>query len=314
MKRRDCSESTRGIPADQNLAPLDCLSSPSSPSGQGSHHQSRHHAPGMVHFNQGTEEASRASASISSSGTASAGPRTQRHPSVAKAAGYDTHEHTSHETDETSIPEPQDEMSNPGCTSTLPSAARVLNRSTTLSSAKVASRNQDSDRSSSSSSSSAPISSSPTSSSPPGPGAGSSSLLLSANQEFYEAWTRTTAFLHRTFSPTYRVSGLYIDSWTNGAQRRGLEKMKTSLLRGDAWVLVKGISAQLHTRWKQSITESESRVKDMERRAKSVEDMKRLTNRGGNNRKSGCNNEGDGDKGSRTESSEKKTSNELPKD
>jgi len=292
---------------------LDCLSSLSS-SGQGSHHQSRHHAPGMVHLNQGTEEASRAPASISSSGAASAGPRAQRHPSVAKAAGYDTHEHTSHEADENSIPEPQDEMSNSGKTFTPPSAVRVLNRSTTLSSAKVASRNQDSDKSSSSSSSSTPISSSPTSSSPSSSGTGSSPLLLSANQEFYEAWTRTTAFLHRTFSPTYRVGGLYIDSWTNGAQRRGLEKMKTSLLRGDAWVLVKGITAQLQNRWKQSITDSEKRVKDTERRAKSVEDMKRLTNRGGSSRKSGCDNEGDADNGSRTKSSETKTSNGLPKD
>ncbi|GJJ68526.1 hypothetical protein EMPS_00872 [Entomortierella parvispora] len=288
------------------LGTADCLSAPSSSSAQGYRYRSRRNAPGQVHFNQGTEEASRASASISS-GATTAGPRAQRHPAGTKTAGYDTHEHSSHDADETSRPVPQDEMSNPA-------AARVLNRSTTLSSAKVASRNQDADRSSSSSSSSAPISSSPTSSSPSSSGTGSSSLLLSANQEFFEAWTRTTAFLHRTFSPTYRVGGLYIDSWTNGAQRRGLEKMKTSLLRGDAWVLVKGITAQLQTRWKQSIADSEAKVKDMERRAKSIEDVKRLSNRGGNNRKSGCENEGDGDNGSRTKSLDTKTSSGHSKD
>ncbi|KAF9175003.1 hypothetical protein BGX20_008755 [Mortierella sp. AD010] len=61
----------------------------------------------------------------------------------------------------------------------------------------------------------------------------------------------TTAFFYRTFSPTYRVSRLYIDSWTNGSQRRGLERIKNSVVRGDAFSLARGTTTQMKDIWNQ---------------------------------------------------------------
>ncbi|KAF9115204.1 hypothetical protein BGX27_008569 [Mortierella sp. AM989] len=61
----------------------------------------------------------------------------------------------------------------------------------------------------------------------------------------------TTAFFYRTFSPTYRVSRLYIDSWANGSQKRGLERIKNSVIRGDAFSLAKGTTTQMKDIWSQ---------------------------------------------------------------
>jgi hypothetical protein len=81
--------------------------------------------------------------------------------------------------------------------------------------------------------------------------------------------------------------------------------MKASLLRGDAWVLVQGMAVQLQNRWKQSIADSEARVKDMERRSKSLEDLKRLKGQGTNNRRgsvdSGIDGESDSDSEARSQ-------------
>ncbi|KAF8980322.1 hypothetical protein BGZ46_004359 [Entomortierella lignicola] len=61
----------------------------------------------------------------------------------------------------------------------------------------------------------------------------------------------TTAFMYRTFSPTYRISRLYIDSWSNGSQMRGLERIKNSIVRGDAFTLVRGTTTQMKDIWGQ---------------------------------------------------------------
>ncbi|KAI7825227.1 hypothetical protein BC939DRAFT_449067 [Gamsiella multidivaricata] len=92
-----------------------------------------------------------------------------------------------------------------------------------------------------------------------------STLVLSSSATLYSVATMaqdglvrskdaTTAFFYRTFSPTYRISRLYIDSWTNGSQRRGLERIKNSVVRGDALTLVKGTTTHMKDVWKQVMT------------------------------------------------------------
>lgn len=61
----------------------------------------------------------------------------------------------------------------------------------------------------------------------------------------------TTSFLYRTFSPTYRITRLYIDSWSNGSQRRGLKRIKDSVLRGDGFMLIKGSAKHMTDVWNQ---------------------------------------------------------------
>ncbi|KAG0055985.1 hypothetical protein BGZ83_006752 [Gryganskiella cystojenkinii] len=61
----------------------------------------------------------------------------------------------------------------------------------------------------------------------------------------------TMAFFYRTFSPTYRVSQMYIDSWTNGQQRRGIERMQKSVVNGNAFALVKGATTHMKDVWNQ---------------------------------------------------------------
>ncbi|KAF8932713.1 hypothetical protein BGZ58_006858 [Dissophora ornata] len=61
----------------------------------------------------------------------------------------------------------------------------------------------------------------------------------------------TTAFLYRTFSPTYRISRLYVDSWGNGSQRRGLERIKNGFIHGDAFTLVKITAGRMKDVWNQ---------------------------------------------------------------
>ncbi|KAF9952788.1 hypothetical protein BGZ72_005916 [Mortierella alpina] len=60
----------------------------------------------------------------------------------------------------------------------------------------------------------------------------------------------TTAFFYRTFSPTYRICQLYVNSWSNGTQRRGLERIKTSVVRGDAFTLVRNTTTQMQDVWR----------------------------------------------------------------
>lgn len=76
---------------------------------------------------------------------------------------------------------------------------------------------------------------------------------------------QTTAFLHRTFSPTYRVGNLYIESWTNGTQKRGLERLRTSVERGDAFMLVRNTAVQLKSLVVRSLAASRSRAMESER-------------------------------------------------
>ncbi|KAK3838690.1 MAG: hypothetical protein JOS17DRAFT_302991, partial [Linnemannia elongata] len=108
-----------------------------------------------------------------------------------------------------------------------------------------------------------------------GAGTPTSALLFSTSQEFHQVWSQTTAFLHRTFSPTYRVSHLYWDSWTNGTQRRGLERLKTSVLRGDAFRLMQNTTVQLRNLWNRSIAESRAQASEIERQAKAFEEKTR---------------------------------------
>ncbi|KAH7059294.1 hypothetical protein BKA57DRAFT_498353 [Linnemannia elongata] len=108
-----------------------------------------------------------------------------------------------------------------------------------------------------------------------GAGTPTSALLFSTSQEFHQVWSQTTAFLHRTFSPTYRVSHLYWDSWTNGTQRRGLERLKTSVLRGDAFRLMQNTTVQLRNLWNRSVAESRAHATEIERQAKAIEEKTR---------------------------------------
>ncbi|KAG9324237.1 hypothetical protein KVV02_002184 [Mortierella alpina] len=81
----------------------------------------------------------------------------------------------------------------------------------------------------------------------------------------------TTAFLYRTFSPTYRICRLYVDSWNNGTQRRGLERIKTSVVRGDAFTLVRNTTTQMQDVWRRvmvaySVKAANARAKVMEKK------------------------------------------------
>ncbi|KAG0321211.1 hypothetical protein BGZ99_004063 [Dissophora globulifera] len=109
-----------------------------------------------------------------------------------------------------------------------------------------------------------------------GAGSSTSAFLYSTSQEFGQIWTQTTAFLHRTFSPTYRVGNLYLESWTNGTQKRGLERLRTSMLRGDAFLLVRNMTVQLQSVVARNITES----REMERHVKKIENEKRRGGQG----------------------------------
>ncbi|KAF9137123.1 hypothetical protein BG015_002837 [Linnemannia schmuckeri] len=165
---------------------------------------------------------------------------------------------------------------------TPPSPPSSFNRST-VNSATVAaaarnarSRGESDDKSASSSSSSGRRGSSSSSTgSTVGAGTPTSALLFSTSQEFHQVWSQTTAFLHRTFSPTYRVSHLYWDSWTNGTQRRGFERLKTSVLRGDAFRLMQNTTVQLRNLWNRSVAESKAHASEIERQAKAIEEKTR---------------------------------------
>ncbi|KAG9072385.1 hypothetical protein KI688_000155 [Linnemannia hyalina] len=170
---------------------------------------------------------------------------------------------------------------------TPPSPPSSLSRSTvnsaTIAAAARSARNRgesdDKSASTSSPSSGRRGSSASSTGSTVGAGTPTSALLFSTSQEFHQVWSQTTAFLHRTFSPTYRVSHLYWDSWTNGTQRRGLERLKTSVLRGDAFRLMQNTTVQLRSLWNRSIAESTARASEIERQAKAIEEKTRQIQR-----------------------------------
>ncbi|KAG0347231.1 hypothetical protein BG004_008144 [Podila humilis] len=92
-----------------------------------------------------------------------------------------------------------------------------------------------------------------------------STLFRTTNQVLQEHLTQTVAFLQRTFSPTYRVGNMYLESWSNGTQRRGLERLKTSLERGDAFTLMRSTAIQVKALWARGIAASRLRATESER-------------------------------------------------
>ncbi|KAI1316077.1 hypothetical protein EDD11_010466 [Mortierella claussenii] len=160
-------------------------------------------------------------------------------------------------------------------------AASARNKGDSEESSASATPSPSSSSSSSPSSSSTPSSSSPAGNSDSvtkkrstayvGAGTSTSALLFSTSQEFGHIWDQTTAFLHRTFSPTYRVGHLYLESWTNGTQKRGLERLRTNILRGDVFLLVKNMTVQLRDRFKQAIAEAAAMDRQLTRALEETE-------------------------------------------
>ncbi|KAF9575061.1 hypothetical protein EC968_004558 [Mortierella alpina] len=246
-------------------------------------------SPGILHFTQGTEEASRPKTSIPSPHVAASRGPQGHSPSVKSTA------HSSH------IPIPNTHSGAPtkpdrpllGPQSSLPSATppppalsaatSTHARSTPAASSTIASARDrdagDSEGGSPPRSPSAAGRSEPAASRGPSAsvGAGSTTALLyTTSQEFGQIWTQTTAFLYRTFSPTYRVGSLYLDSWSNGAQKRGLERLKASLLRGDTFLLMRNTTMQLRDLLKKSIAANKAQAADIERHAKTIEEARRF--------------------------------------
>ncbi|KAF9932709.1 hypothetical protein FBU30_007552 [Linnemannia zychae] len=155
----------------------------------------------------------------------------------------------------------------------------TVNSTTIAAAAKNArNRGEDDEKSASTSSSSTGRPSRGTSSSSGstvGAGTPTSALLFSTSQEFHQIWSQTTAFLYRTFSPTYRVGHLYLDSWTNGTQRRGFEKLKASVLRGDAFQLMQSTITQLQNFWNRTVAENKAHAGEVRRQAKAIEDKRK---------------------------------------
>ncbi|KAG0350306.1 hypothetical protein BG005_010171 [Podila minutissima] len=63
----------------------------------------------------------------------------------------------------------------------------------------------------------------------------------------------------------YRLSNLYIASWSNGSQLRGLDKIKTSFVRGDAFTLMRNTTAQMRDVWNQILAARASQKKVLQR-------------------------------------------------
>ncbi|KAG0095082.1 hypothetical protein BGZ93_006335 [Podila epicladia] len=108
--------------------------------------------------------------------------------------------------------------------------------------------------------------------------AGASALMhaagLAIQQQLIQSKNATVAFFYRTFSPMYRFSNLYIDSWSNGSQLRGLDKIKTSFVRGDAFTLVRNTTAQMRDVWNQVLAARASQKK-VSKRQKELKAAKR---------------------------------------
>ncbi|KAF9426649.1 hypothetical protein BGZ94_006225, partial [Podila epigama] len=96
-----------------------------------------------------------------------------------------------------------------------------------------------------------------------------SALLYSAalvfEQRLVQSQKATMAFFYRTFSPTYRVTNMYIDSWSNGSQKRGLERIKKSVVRMDAWTLVTNMTVQVKDVWHQMLASRANMAKEKKR-------------------------------------------------
>ncbi|KAF9577298.1 hypothetical protein BGW38_007590, partial [Lunasporangiospora selenospora] len=128
----------------------------------------------------------------------------------------------------------------------------------------------------------------------------SSGFLLSTRQEVHQAWDQTSAFLYRTFSPTYRVGLMYIDSWSNGTQVRGLERLRVSLQRGDALILVRNTTVRLTELFHRSLTAARGQQGAIEN-----EDQNQMDDRRGSGKGNGgtAGEGGDGGEGSGGDSS-----------
>ncbi|KAF9932065.1 hypothetical protein FBU30_008995 [Linnemannia zychae] len=86
----------------------------------------------------------------------------------------------------------------------------------------------------------------------------------------------TTAFLYRTFSPTYRILTLYKNSWSDGSQLRGLNRIKNSFLNADAVTLVKTSANQMKDVWKQVMVAYSVKAKDAKAKKEQTERAKAL--------------------------------------
>lgn len=74
------------------------------------------------------------------------------------------------------------------------------------------------------------------------------------------------------------MSNLYIDSWSNGSQLRGLARIKTSVVRGDAFTLIRSTTVQMKDVWHQVLaaraTQKKTYQRHMEREAAKREEEK----------------------------------------
>ncbi|KAF8975487.1 hypothetical protein BGZ46_009076 [Entomortierella lignicola] len=244
------------------------------------------HLPGLRHYSQGTEETSRPKPSIHP--PARSVSRSQNLPTKS-TLGTDQSDINSSNSDTQSQTQRTGSPS-ASVTPTIPIAFVRSNMASTSSSTTTSSRNnEDSEENSSPPPSSSSSSPSPSSSSTPstptsasgrsgsatsntvfGTRSSTSTLLISTTQEFNQIWAQTTAFLYRTFSPTYRLGNLYIESWTNGTQVRGFERLRTSLLRGDPFALLHNMTGRLQGLWRRSIAEAA----EIERKLRAMEKSK----------------------------------------
>jgi len=76
-------------------------------------------------------------------------------------------------------------------------------------------------------------------------------IVPMAQKQLIRSKDATVAFFYRTFSPTYRISQLYVDSWSNGSQKRGLERIQKAFLEGNAFTLVKAATSNMKDVWQQ---------------------------------------------------------------
>ncbi|GJJ75988.1 hypothetical protein EMPS_08346 [Entomortierella parvispora] len=76
-------------------------------------------------------------------------------------------------------------------------------------------------------------------------------VIPMAQRQLIRSKDATVAFFYRTFSPTYRISRLYIDSWSNGGQKRGLNRIQKAFVEGHAFTLVKGATLHMKDVWRQ---------------------------------------------------------------
>ncbi|KAG0254346.1 hypothetical protein BG011_005808 [Mortierella polycephala] len=259
--------------------------------------------PGVLYYSQGTEEASRTKSPIQPS----AAPSTRAKPSTHSNNNGNNNinnNNINNNIDSYTIPTRSwaCESQESPLTEEVPSPSSQSNQ-TTSNTHRTTSRNrEEADRKASAHSSSVSATSATSAtvrSSTASVGAGSTSALLNTTgQEFHQIWNQTTAFLYRTFSPTYRVGHLYLESWTNGTQKRGFERLQTSLVRGDTFLLVRNTTAQLRDLWARSMAASRAREEDAKRHLKTIEDQRRQGHRHDGNQGPKSSNNNDNSSGS----------------